>query len=90
MTTQIKQSGFTHVKAKNMLKEVKRSVEYYMKLAKYTSFICKLTKYLPFPYLRAIYQNYIALQTTADGYPIGLAGYFVHSAEKPFDKLRDK
>jgi tocopherol O-methyltransferase len=83
MQKQIKRSGFTQVKSKNMFQEIKPSVAYFSRLGKQTNILCETSKYIPNKYVHAIYKNYLATKMSAEGYNKGLADYYIHLGVKP-------
>ncbi len=82
MRRQIKESGFTQIKSTNMLKEIEPSVAYFANIGKKTKLLCTAAKYIPNSYVQAIYKNYLATKTSAEGYKKGIAAYYIHEGIK--------
>ena len=83
MLKQMKEIGFTNAISKNMNNQVEPSVKHFGGLSRNTKLLCLISKYIPIPYIQAIYRNYLALKMMDKGWRIGLTTYFIHSGQKP-------
>ncbi len=83
MTKYIKQSDFENVHGESMIEAVIPTIKEFWVLGLTTFPVAAFTKYLPWPQLQAIYRNNLALQAVYKAYKMGIADYFIHTAQKP-------
>jgi len=83
MMTTMKKEGFIQTHSINKLKEVIPSVKYYRTWGILTKPFCILSQYIPLQPIQAIYHNYLACSTAAEGYLMGIGSYWLQYGQKP-------
>lgn len=83
MNTQIKDCGFIAIKHEDMTMKTLPTVIFFDKLSRITSVACRVAKYIPSKFTKAMFSNYLAMKSTKILYDMDIFTYQVHSAVKP-------
>jgi len=83
MSKEIEAAGFLNVRAISKLDQVAPSIGDLARFARSTRMLSSILSFVPNQYLSALERNNRALFTEEEAYHMGLAQYYVHTADKP-------